>query len=147
MAKTTTYTEVPDDGGHSGGMPQLDFATYPSQILWLLISLIVLFVGLSKFALPQISSVLEQRRDSLDRYLQEAEALKRKAEQARQSYEQDLATAKAKAHEIGAKAHADMQAEIAEDTRRAEQEIVEKQIQELKCNLIHDTIKMINFNF
>ena len=40
------------------GMPQLDFSTFPNQIFWLVVTLIVMYLILSRVALPRIASIL-----------------------------------------------------------------------------------------
>ena len=52
-------------GKASGGLPQLNITTFPSQIFWLVVTLVVLFLLLSKVALPRIASVLEERADAI----------------------------------------------------------------------------------
>ena len=49
----------------SGGMPQLDPEFWVSQIFWLLITFSILFIVLSKFILPKISSNLESRKSQI----------------------------------------------------------------------------------
>ncbi|MEC9393068.1 MAG: F0F1 ATP synthase subunit B', partial [Pseudomonadota bacterium] len=44
-------------------MPQLDFSTFLPQIFWLLFSLSILYLILSRYALPRISDVIEERKD------------------------------------------------------------------------------------
>jgi len=44
-------------------MPQLDFSTFLPQIFWLFLSLSILYLILSRYALPRISDVIEERKD------------------------------------------------------------------------------------
>ena len=44
-------------------MPQLDFSTFLPQIFWLFISLSFLYIILSRYALPRVSDVIEERKD------------------------------------------------------------------------------------
>ncbi len=44
-------------------MPQLDFSTFFPQIFWLFLSLSILYFILSRYALPRISDVIEERKD------------------------------------------------------------------------------------
>ena len=39
-------------------MPQLDFSTFPNQIFWLLITLVVIYFVLSRIALPRIAAAV-----------------------------------------------------------------------------------------
>ena len=49
----------------SGGMPQLDPEYWLSQIFWLTVTFGLLFIILSKFVLPNISSNLENRKTQI----------------------------------------------------------------------------------
>ena len=49
----------------SGGMPQLDPEYWLSQIFWLTVTFGFLFIILSKFVLPNISSNLENRKTQI----------------------------------------------------------------------------------
>ncbi len=44
-------------------MPQLDFSTFLPQIFWLFINLSFLYIVLSRYALPRVSDVIEERKD------------------------------------------------------------------------------------
>lgn len=81
-------------------MPQLDFSSYPPQLIWLAIVFFGLYMVLSRLALPKISGVIEQRRDRIAADLDEAARLKEESEKALAAYEAALAEAKAKAHAI-----------------------------------------------
>ena len=69
-------------GEKKGGMPQLDFGTYGSQIFWLVVSLVVLFFVLKTIALPQIASGIEERSDAIEDDLDRAAEFRKKAEEA-----------------------------------------------------------------
>ena len=81
------------------GFPQLNAATYPGQMFWLLIAFVVLYALMSKLSLPRVAEVLDrrakQRTDNLDR----AEQLQEEAGRARESYEATLAKAQQTAQE------------------------------------------------
>ena len=61
-------------------MPQLDFTTFLPQLFWLFISLSILYIMLSRIALPRISDVIEERKDTITDDLDEAKALSLEAE-------------------------------------------------------------------
>ena len=44
-------------------LPQLDLATYSSQVFWLIISFVVLYFLVAKLAMPRIAEVLEERQE------------------------------------------------------------------------------------
>jgi F-type H+-transporting ATPase subunit b len=84
----------------AAGMPQLDFATFPPQLVWLTISFVVLFVVMSKVALPKVGQVLEERQHRIDGNLEKARALKAEADDAARAYEQALAKARSDAQDV-----------------------------------------------
>ncbi|MCH7691900.1 MAG: F0F1 ATP synthase subunit B' [Proteobacteria bacterium] len=109
-------------------MPQLDTSTYAPQVIWLAITFGVLYVLMTRVALPRISHVLEERRHKIDQNLEKAESLKGDAEAAAAAYEGAMADARARAGdvlgdvregaardaaerqaELGARLHADIQ--------------------------------------
>ncbi len=47
------------------GMPQLDFGHFPNQIFWLVVTLVVIYLILSRVALPRIGSILAQRQGTI----------------------------------------------------------------------------------
>ena len=54
MASLYAAAAAAGDGAEhaKGGLPQLNIETFPSQIFWLVVTLVVLFYLLSKIALP-----------------------------------------------------------------------------------------------
>ena len=83
-------------------MPQLVFADFAPQLVWLAITFTVLYLILARVALPRISTTLERRRDVIANDLDEAGSLKRQGEDALKAYEAALAAARTKAHAIAA---------------------------------------------
>lgn len=110
----------------SAGMPQLDFATFPNQIFWLVVSVLVLYLLLSRVALPRIASVLEDRHQTISNDLEKAAQLKRDAEEAEAAYNAALAEARAEAQRIAAEAKAEIQKEVDAATAKADAEIAAK---------------------
>ena len=75
------------------GMPQLDITTFPNQIFWLLVTLVVIYLILTRVALPRIGAVLAERRGTITNDLAAAEELKQKALKAEKAYNDALADA------------------------------------------------------
>ena len=113
--------------GAESGMPQLDFATFPNQLFWLVIALIVIYLILSRVALPRIGTVLAERSGTITNDLAAAEELKTKAAEAEKAYEQALADARAEANKIIDRAKAEMRAELDVAIAKADAEIAAKQ--------------------
>lgn len=78
-------------------MPQFDFATFPSQIFWLLVSFGALYFLLARTALPKISAVLEARQRKMDDDLERATELELQAKEALVAYEAELDAAREQA--------------------------------------------------
>jgi F-type H+-transporting ATPase subunit b len=108
------------------GMPQLDFSTWPNQIFWLLVTLVVMYLVLSRVALPRIGAVLADRKSTISNDLAAAEELKQKAVAAEKAYNEALATARTEAAKIVAQAKAEIQKDLDAATARADAEIAAK---------------------
>ena len=124
------------------GLPQLDLTRFPPQLFWLAVTFIVLYLIMSRIALPQVGGILRTREEKITGDLNRAEQLNREAADALKGYETALAEARAKATEIAAQTRAAIQAEadartvIAEslDPAKANQ-LVETAIKELPQHL------------
>jgi F-type H+-transporting ATPase subunit b len=78
-------------------MPQLDVSTFVSQLFWLLLTFVPLYLVLWKIALPRVAEVLENRQNRIEHDLERAEKLKQEAEAALAAYEGELAEARGRA--------------------------------------------------
>lgn len=92
-------------------MPQLDPSVWPTQLFWLAITFIALYLIIWRVALPRIAEVLEARQRKLDDDLKKAAALKDEAQAILAEYEKLRASAQASAHEVLQKAQDAMKAE------------------------------------
>lgn len=123
----TEATEAAGHGaGHVQGMPQLFFDTYPNQIFWLVITLLVIWWVLSRIALPRIGAVLAERSGTITNDLAAAEELSMKVKDAEKAYEKALADARVEAGRIAAQTRAEIRAELDEATAKADAEIAAK---------------------
>lgn len=96
-----TGTTVAHEGGeHGGTFPPFDPSTFPSQLFWLAIVFIALYVMMAKKVIPQISAILEARAAKIASDLVEAEKAKSETDAAIASYEASLAAARNKANAI-----------------------------------------------
>ena len=110
----------------SVGMPQLDFATFPNQIFWLVVAIVVLYFIIAKVALPRIGSVIEDRHNAVANDIEQAAEFKRKAEEAEAAYNAALAEARAEAMRIAGEAKADIKSDVDAAIARADAEIAAK---------------------
>ena len=120
----TTTQELSDAAAQAGpGMPQLDFSTFSNQIFWLVVTLVVIYFILSRFALPRIGGALAERAETITNDLAEAEDLKQRALEAEQAYERALADARAEAQQINIAMRAEIQAQLDIELAKADAEI------------------------
>ncbi len=68
-------------------MPQLEFASYPSQLFWLAVVFGCLYIFLSRYALPALSETLEERRRLTQGRREETEAALSRAREAEAAYD------------------------------------------------------------
>lgn len=108
------------------GMPQLDFSTWGNQIFWLVITLIAIYLVLSRVALPRIASVLAERQGTITNDIAAAEDLKAKALDAEAAYDKALIDARAEAGRIVAETKAGIQADLDAAIAEADTQIATK---------------------
>ncbi|WP_209427818.1 F0F1 ATP synthase subunit B' [Pararhodobacter sp. SW119] len=111
------------DANDAVGMPQLDFATFPNQIFWLVVTLVVIYMILSRVALPRIGSILAERAGTITADIDAAETYKRQATEAEAAYHKALDDARAQAHRIVEEMRADIQADLDVAIAKADAEI------------------------
>ena len=68
---TTAHTEA-DGGEHDGGFPPFDSSNFPSQLVWLAIAFVALYLIVSRIALPRVGSVIDARQSAIEGDLAEA---------------------------------------------------------------------------
>jgi F-type H+-transporting ATPase subunit b len=113
MQEPTTHTEVPQ--GH-GVFPPFDKSTFPSQLFWLSVTFVLLYVLMARVALPRIASIFVERRKHIDDHLAQAQRLKGQFDAARLASEMALSEARTRAQnlatEMRAKTVADREARL-----------------------------------
>jgi F-type H+-transporting ATPase subunit b len=117
MAEPTAHTEHP--AGHST-FPPFQSEFFPSQLLWLAISFVLLYVLMSKIALPRIGAIMADRSKRISDDLAAAERLKEQSNAAHAAYEKSLADARGRAQSI---------AGATRDQQAAEAEAAQKQLE------------------
>lgn len=125
-------------------MPQLVVSTFPSQLLWLAITFVVLYVLMSRLALPRVGNIILARRNQIDGDLEKASAMKAEAEAVIAAYERALAAARQSAQGVLKETGDRLAAAAAErhkllaDKLAAETAIAEKRIGEAKSAALND---------
>lgn len=108
------------------GMPQLDPAIYPNLVFWLVLSLVALYLILTRVAVPRIGNVLLERNEAISNDLEQAATFKRRAEEAEASYNAALARAREQSNKIAAETKAQINKELATLMAKADAEIAAK---------------------
>jgi F-type H+-transporting ATPase subunit b len=98
--KGGAHTEA--DGGHKAPFPPFQKDTFASQLVSLAIVFVVLYVVVSRVALPRVGGVLDARENTINGDLTEAQKLKDESDAALKAYEAELAAARSRAQAIGA---------------------------------------------
>ena len=131
IAATDTHASTE---AHSEVFPPFDPAYFGGQLAWLAVAFVVLYVLMSRVALPQIGSILETRRARIEGDLAEAERLRKETEKAAAAYEAALADARKNAQSIAEETRASIRADI--DNRRADVEAgLNKRITEAEARI------------
>src|SRR3954451_19742786 len=78
-------------------MPQLDVATFPSQLFWLAVTFIILYILMSRVGLPRLTVAIDARRQRREEDLARAARLKTEAEAANAAFQRTMAQARAQA--------------------------------------------------
>jgi F-type H+-transporting ATPase subunit b len=103
-------------GEHGGGFPPFQKDTFASQLLWLVLVFVALYLVMSRLALPRIGSILEQRKARVDGDLAQAASLKSESDAAIAAYEAALADARNRAQALANETR--VQAAAAAETAR-----------------------------
>ena len=86
--------------GAEGGMPQLNFHDFAPQLVWLVITFVVLYLVMSRLAVPAISDTLEKRQGKIQGDLDAAEKASEDTRALVAAYEKRLADAREEARRL-----------------------------------------------
>lgn len=123
MAAPTAHTEQP--AGHTG-FPPFQSQHFPSQLLWLTVTFVLLYVLMSRIALPRIGAILADRSHRIAEDLKAAQGFKERSDAANAAYQKSLADARANAQAIANETRARQAAEAEATNKRLEAELHEK---------------------
>jgi F-type H+-transporting ATPase subunit b len=112
QAQTTQAGTEAHGGDHAEvGFPPFETETFGGQLFWLIVTFAALYTLMSKLVLPRLAGILEGRRQAIARDLDEAAAMKTRAEEAGAAYEKSLAEARARAQALAQSTRAKLGAE------------------------------------
>ena len=97
-----------------GGLPQFDPTWFASQVFWLAVSFATLYFIFAKKTLPDISGVIENRKNHIQSDLETAEKLTAEADSVHDAYQQNLTKAQDDAAQAIHKMENDMKAKSAQ---------------------------------
>jgi len=115
---TNAHTE--QSGEHKGAFPPFAKETFASQIFWLVICFVALYLLISRIAVPRIGGILEQRTKRIEDDFAEAQRDKQESEAALVAYEKALADARSRAQAIGTEIRDKVHAEAEENRKGLE---------------------------
>lgn len=81
-------------------MPQFNPEWFASQIFWLAITFIALYLLMSRIALPRVAQILQERQEKVSDDLAKAERLNNEAREIAETYEANLKEARTEAQKI-----------------------------------------------
>jgi F-type H+-transporting ATPase subunit b len=138
-----TSTEHPA-GGSAHPFPPFNRQTFPSQLLWLTVTFVALYLLMARVALPRVDSILIRRRARIDGDLAEASRLKGESDAAVAAYEKALADARGRAQSLVNDAR-QRQAAEAEAGRKALEQTLNARIAEAESGIAQTkTAAMVN---
>jgi F-type H+-transporting ATPase subunit b len=114
MATTTAHSEAPH--GNSG-FPPFDAEYFPSQLVWLTVSFVLLYALMARVALPRTASILADRSKHVGDDIETANRFKQRSEAVNAAHEKALSDAHDRAQGIANAAHG-QQAAAAEVTNK-----------------------------
>lgn len=103
-------------------LPQLDVSSYGGQIFWLGVSFIILYVITSRFFVPAVSAVIEDRAKRIKGDLEKAEAFRSEAAKMQSEFEATLHHAREQAKAVVSGAHSAYEKEAAAQEARCREE-------------------------
>jgi F-type H+-transporting ATPase subunit b len=103
---------------HGGGFPPFQKDTFASQLLWITLAFVALYLLMSRVALPRIGSIIADRKEHIEGDFAEAERLKKDADGALAAYEKSLTEARNRAQALASETRA-REAAAAESARKA----------------------------
>ena len=114
----------------------------PGIIIWSILTFLLLFFFLKKFAFGPIQNMIDQRRDSILESIESAEKTRKDAEKLLADYRESIASAKQEAEEIIERAHKvgeNTKADIVNDARQQAQ----KEVDDARDQIQRETRKAV----
>ena len=113
---TNAHTE--EHSGPKGAFPPFQKDTFASQLVWLAITFVLLYLLMSRIAVPRIAGIIEDRAKRIEGDFAAAQAMKNESEAALAAYEKALSEARGRAQAIANETRDRLHAE-GEERRKA----------------------------
>ena len=120
----TAHTEA--EGGHKAPFPPFQKDTFASQLVSLLIAFVALYLIVSRVALPRVGKTIDDRQNTIEGDLAQAQKLKDESDGALKAYESELAQARTRAQSIGAETREKLSAASDAERRTLEEQLALK---------------------
>jgi len=118
----TAHTEVPA-APHKGVFPPFNRETFPSQLFWLVICFIAIYVMTARLVRPRVGGIIEDRSRRISGDIAEAGRLKGESEAAMAAYEKALADARTRAQAIASETRDRLQGEADRNRKSLEEQL------------------------
>jgi len=123
MAESTAHTET---SAEAHAFPPFQAQHFPSQLIWLTLTFVLLYALMSKVALPRIAAILADRSRRIADDLAAAQRFKEQSEAANAVYQKSLADARARAQGIANETRERQAAAAAATNKSLEAQLHEK---------------------
>jgi F-type H+-transporting ATPase subunit b len=102
MAQTSEYSETTaaHDATPEASFPPFDSANFAPLLIWLALTFGLLYLLMSKIALPRVKNILHDRQEKIRHDLNEAHEMREKAQAAAAQHDKTISDAKAKAQAV-----------------------------------------------
>ena len=128
------------------GMPQLDVATYPSLIFWLVLTFSFTFFVLKYYVTPKMSEILNDRKEKIDADLFKAKQSREEAENSKMDQEKSILDAKQKAIIIVRDVVEKSNSKLLISESKAKEKLTKK-LEDAEKNILNakkDSLKIVN---
>lgn len=118
---TLATTQAP--GGAKPPFPPFNSETFASQLLWFAFAFVLLYVLMSRVALPRVGEIVAARADRIAADLAAAQKLKDETDAAISGYEKTLADARANAQSLAGQTRDKLMAEADQHRKTVEADL------------------------
>ncbi|MGA3307364.1 MAG: F0F1 ATP synthase subunit B' [Xanthobacteraceae bacterium] len=123
MAEPTAHSEAPAE---HHAFPPFQSQHFPSQLVWLTLSFVLLYVLMARVALPRIGSIFAERSRRIADDLKAAQRFKEQSDAANAAYQKALADARSRAQSIAGAMREQQAAEAEATNKRLESQLHER---------------------